>query len=634
MLIVLVPIFFFLFWLILFERDKEKSLRRTFLKTYLFVFLFCTVITEILSLFRFLDSFSIAFLWLAADLAFLLYLRNKVKSVGQNFFRDFGKKLSSAPKFFIFSAGFVYLTVLFIALASPPNTYDSLTYHLSRVAHWIQNGTVEFYPTAILRQLYQPPLAEYAILHLHLLSGNDMCANLVQWASLVGCGAAVSLILAEFGGSLRTQFFGILLTATLPGAIVQGSSTQNDLVASLFISSFFYFWLRAVRLNSWKPFIWTGVALGLAVFTKSTAYLYCFPVGLFFSVVHFLTLKNTDEKKRFVGQVALVLSIALMINAGHYARNFALFGAPVTTGDDEVRNENVNVKIILANLARNYAVNLGSKSDTLKNAIESGMKRIFGDELKNPDSTWLDNEFAVNFSTHEDLAGNFVHILLITIALFLIFRIRAEEKKYVYGVVFTIVSGFLLFSALLKWQIWSARLQLPLFVLGCILVAFVVGKIRLRTEMPLAVLCLAVAWLFIFYAEPRRILGENNELVLTSQSRRQKFFRNLPDAEILFVEAVEVIRRQSPVPTEIGLHIEYNDFEYPVWFLLKSDFRAAPKIYHVGVSNVSSRLAVNHHLPELIFSTKEGNIIENTAYIEIWKKDVFRVLKKTSFEKH
>lgn len=631
MLIFLALFFFFLWWLIFFAHDKEKSLRQTFLKTFLSVFVFCVLTTELLSFFRILDTFGTVSFWFAADLALLWYLRGKIKSVGQEFFLDLAKKIRTIPKFFTLSAVFIYLTVLILALAFPPNTYDSLTYHLSRVAHWIQNRTVEFYPTAILRQLYQPPLSEYAILHLHLLSGNDYFANLVQWTSLVGCGVVVSLILAELGGSLRTQFFGVFLTATLPGAIVQGSSTQNDLVTSLFVLSFFYFWVRAVRSNSWKFFVWTGIALGLAVLTKSTAYLFCFPIGLFFTVVHFLTLRKTDERKRFVGQVGAVLLIALVLNFGHYARNFALFGAPITTGDDEVRNKNVNVKIILANLARNYAVNLGSKSDALKNAIESGMKQVFGDELKNPDSTWLDNDFAVNFSTHEDLAGNFVHILLITIALFSIFLVRGEEKKYIYGIAFTIILGFLLISAVLKWQIWTARLQLPLFMLGCVLVAIVVGKIKLRAEIPLALLCLTVAWSFIFHAEPRRILSEKNELVIFSQSRRQKYFRNLPDAENFFVEAIEVIKKENPALKAVGLHIEYNDFEYPVWFLLKRDFRANPKIYHVGVSNVSAKLAANRPLPEIILSTKEGNIIENVAYREIWKKDVFRVLQRNDF---
>ena len=630
MFIVLVLIFFLLLWLTLFDRDAEKSLRRTFLKTIVLTFAFCAVTTEIFSLFRLIHSYSFVFLWLLADLVLLAFLRRKIKTVVREFFNQFWQKLKAVPKFYTILAAFIYLIILIIALSSPPNTYDSLTYHLARVAHWIQNGSVAFYPTSILRQIYQPPLAEFGILHLQLLSGNDYFANLIQWLSLVGCGAAVSLILAEFAKDLKTQFFGVALTATLPGAIVQGSSTQNDLVASLFILSFFYFWLRAVKLNNWKPFIWTGSALGLAILTKATSYLFCFPIGLFFTVVHFLTLKKSAERKRFILQVAAVLLIAFALNFGHFARNFTLFGAPITSGDDEVRNKSLTAKMVLSNLARNYAVNLGTKSDKLKAATEDGMKRTFGDELKNPNSTWLENEFAVTYSTHEDLAGNFVHILLITLTLLLIFFVKDDEKKYIYGIVFTILLGFLLFSALLKWQIWSARLQLPLFMLGCVLVAFIISKIKLKIGIPLTIISFIIAWSFIFHAEPRRVLSNEGNFILNEKTRQQRLFKNLPDAEPLFIEAVEFIKKQNPASEAIGLHIDYNDFDYPFWLMFKRDFRAAPQIYHVGVPNVSSKLVGTRPLPEFVISIKEGNTIENTEYKEVWKKDVVRVLQKNA----
>ena len=47
------------------------------------------------------------------------------------------------------------------AIVAPPNTYDSMTYHLPRVMHWIQNQSVAHYPTHIPRQLHFPPGAEF-----------------------------------------------------------------------------------------------------------------------------------------------------------------------------------------------------------------------------------------------------------------------------------------------------------------------------------------------------------------------------------------------------------------------------------------------------------------------------------------
>jgi hypothetical protein len=59
------------------------------------------------------------------------------------------------------------------AAAGWPNQWDAMVYHLSRVDHWIQNRGVGFYPTHIIRQLFNPPGAEYAIVHLRRCGGDD-----------------------------------------------------------------------------------------------------------------------------------------------------------------------------------------------------------------------------------------------------------------------------------------------------------------------------------------------------------------------------------------------------------------------------------------------------------------------------
>ncbi|MEM5774182.1 MAG: hypothetical protein AAGU05_04205, partial [Anaerolineaceae bacterium] len=41
---------------------------------------------------------------------------------------------------------------LAIAVIAAPNNWDSMVYHLSRVAHWVQNQSVAHYPTSILWQ--------------------------------------------------------------------------------------------------------------------------------------------------------------------------------------------------------------------------------------------------------------------------------------------------------------------------------------------------------------------------------------------------------------------------------------------------------------------------------------------------
>jgi 4-amino-4-deoxy-L-arabinose transferase-like glycosyltransferase len=629
MFIVLIPVFYILLWTVFFDRQPNGGLREIFLKTTLLFFGFVAITTEILSLFHLINKISLVTVWAIADAALFIFARQKIKNTVGEMWKDLRGKIVEVPKFYLTLLIFIYSMILLLALVSPPNTYDSMTYHLARIANWIQFSSVEFYPTAIVRQLYQPPLAEYSLLHFQILSGGDYFSNLIQWFSLISCGLVVSLITREFGQNLKTQKLAVFLSATLPAAIVQGSSTQNDLVISLFILAFFYFWIRAVKSNSWTDFCWVGLALALALLTKGTAYIYCFPIGAFFVVVHFLTLEK-KMRWRFIKQVAVVLVMAIALNAGQYTRNYNLFGAPVTSGNDEVRNKNLTAKMVFSNLVRNYAINLGTKSAGLKNLLEGVMTATFGDELKNPDSTWLENEFRITYSTHEDSTGNFIHILLITLVLPVILLIRTDEKKYIYGAVFSILSGFILLALLLKWQIYGSRLQMPLFLLGCALAAIVIARLPRRVVVSVVLIAFVFSLSSLFFAQPRAIFSGDLKFVLTQQTRKQKFFANLPDAEILYSEAAQFIKQQPNAPESVGLMLDFNDYEYPFWFLLKNDFSQKPTIHHVGITNISSKLVGTRPLPEFVISIRTENTIEGIEYKEVWKNNVVRVLQKNA----
>lgn len=628
MLIILVPLLFISLWLILFSRRRAKEIRRTFLETSLILFGFVAVSTEVFSLFNAISALNFILAWSGAVLFLFAKFRREIRSGAYGMQAEVREKLRSAPKFYLLLIGFVYLATLVLALVSPPNTYDSMTYHMARVGHWIQNGSVAFYPTAILRQLYNPPLAEYGILHFQLLAGNDYFANLVQWFALVACGTTASLIVKAIGQDAKVQGFAAFLCTTVPAAIVQSTGTQNDLFASVFVLAFFYFFIAAVESNAWSDFGWTGTALGLAILAKGTAYVYCFPIGLFFVVVHFLSLDNKPARVRFLKQVGVVLLIAAAFNAGHYARNTKLFGSPISTAGEPLRNQNLTAKMVLANVTRNFALHLATNSHALNATFETSIRRVFGDELRNRDSTWGENQFFVVYSTHEDMAGNFVHVWLIALALIFVFLIRREsETKYLYGAAFSVFFGFLLFSILLKWQIWGSRLQLPLFMLGSVLAAVVIARLVPRVALWVAVLVFMFSLPFVNYSEPRCIWEMDGSFAL-NKPRRTKYFKNLPDIEPLFVEAAAFIKQQPAMPEEIGLHIEYNEYEYPFWFLLKNDFSRKPFLRHVGVTNTSAKLAGARPLPEFVISIRPETTIENVEYKVIWSKDVVKVLQR------
>lgn len=222
------------YFLILYQR--EGCIRHSMLSAAIVWGLLLVAITEILSL-----SESLTFTWLArtwgfSNIVLICIYTRFVRGQKQPSFIKVIRRIFISFSPLSLAVTSIVVTVGLTALIAPPNNWDSMTYHMARVAHWIQNQSVRHYPTHELRQLYQSPWSEFAILHLQILSGGDYWANLVQWSSMVGSLVGVSLIAEELGADRGGQIFSSVVAVTIPMGILQGSSTQNDWVASLLVS--------------------------------------------------------------------------------------------------------------------------------------------------------------------------------------------------------------------------------------------------------------------------------------------------------------------------------------------------------------------------------------------------------------
>ena len=152
-----------------------------------------------------------------------------------------------------------------------------MTYHLPRVMHWAENHSVAFFPTQVTRQNGYPPFAEWTLLHMFLLTRSDRIFNLLQLLSLAGSCVAVHEIAGLFSERRLVKRMAVVLAASTPMAILQATSTQNDLVVSFFFLCFLFFGLRmstpaASPSQQLENALFCGVALGLALLTKTTIF--------------------------------------------------------------------------------------------------------------------------------------------------------------------------------------------------------------------------------------------------------------------------------------------------------------------------------------------------------------------------
>jgi hypothetical protein len=116
----------------------------------------------------------------------------------------------------------------FIALSCVPNNWDSMTYHLPRIEHWLQNRSLDYYPTSIDRQLDLNPFAEELILALRSIIDAYPLANMIQWLSFAGCIMVIGAICRQLGGSRKAQTLAHALGSTLPIAILEASLSSSE----------------------------------------------------------------------------------------------------------------------------------------------------------------------------------------------------------------------------------------------------------------------------------------------------------------------------------------------------------------------------------------------------------------------
>lgn len=479
-----------------------------------------------------------------------------------------------------------------------------MTYHMSRVAHWMQNKTIAFYPTHILRQNHQMPFAEYVIAHLQILSGGDRFANTVQWFSMAGSVLGVSLIAKELGASVFLQLIAAIICATIPMGILQSSSTQNDYVASFWLVCAIYFFIRANKQHTYTVTALIGVASGLALLTKGTSYVYLFP----FLLVEGILLIRQYPKKAFKS-LLLIGGIALVLNTPHYSRNLHLYGNPLGPGHEgspqySYANETISLPIIISNIIRNAALHMETPSLPLNQWLEDGICILLGDETNNPASTWGGTSFHIEkHFFNEDASGNPFHFLLIFFSTLIVLLSRSSSNtQRVY--LLCLLGASLLFCAYLRWQPWHSRLHLPLFVLASPIVAIGLSymlKRKFFMQLLAFVMILgSIRWLC--YNDSRPLLDSDDSIFKVP--RQQQYFANRSKLMTPYIDAVGFLIKNGM--KEIGLICNIDDWEYPLHVFLQQYYHQDYRLKHVNVTNVSGKLADLTFSPEAIITTLDS----------------------------
>ncbi len=611
-----------------------RNIRLAVIVTLIFHAAFVFLSTEILSLFNLINAVSIKLLWTFLVLSLSIYaLKNRTsltarKELNIKKYFEENKLLTGATVFIVFIS-------LITCLFAYPNTWDSMTYHLPRVMHWIQNGNVDHYPTHNDRQLGLSPLGEYCDLHLKLLSSYDPLVNLVQWFSMLGSVITSSLITKECGGKKRMQIIAAFFTAAIPMGILQSNSTQNDYVVGFFIVCSILFLFKSIKSNfAISDTLLFIICCCLAVTAKGTAFVLLLPVVIIWIILSLIKLKFKILKPA-IGGILLVAIFCLP----QFIRNAKTFDRPL--GEDyKLASEIYGIAPTLSNMSKNAAIHLKTPFPQLNKGIENAViafNEFIDINVQSKKYNWrFTPPFEVAYlSTQEDSAGNFLHVILFLICFVIIlFNKKLRKNTQIILLVVIGILMFITFSTLLKWQIWNCRLMLPIFLVITPFLAYMVQNISSKLLFYcIMFLFFCSSCLFLFVNQSRLWFGP--ESIFTASATDQ-YFNNNDKLKLPFVEITEMI--QNSDSKNIGFVTSGDAWQYPFWLLLQQ--MEDLKIQQIMVKNASAKIESSYsyrtYIPDVIISNTINSVdtvtlpYKDNVFILIYKNENWSLYKNAA----
>jgi len=529
--------------------------------------------------------------------------------------------------------------LLFLSVSTRPGNYDSMTYHLPRVMHWIQNQSIHFYPTEILRQNHAGPFAEWWFLNFFLLGDSDRLLSFCQWFALCGAAVAVSLLAESLGGGTARQRLAVLVLVTTPMAILQATTTQNDLTAGFFFLAFLCFGWEMSSRPHLRAALFCGLALGLGVLTKVTVGIFALP----FVVAFALRALWADWRCALRSGLLATLAASLVL-AGHATRNLALYRNPLGPSAETPRRTGhppetyANTAITPAGLAdnvlRNLALhcNVDSLPDlrSLATCAVRAAEKILAVPPDNPATTWGGMSFELQGGMDEDTAADFLQLLLFGVALLCLALVPAGRRRALLLYLLCLIAGGLLFCYVLKWQPWHSRLHLPLVLAAAAFIACALPVPRQGFRF------YGLAILLIGGSFPYLIFNETHPWPAWSDlftAREEQYFVRKPDLYEPYKQAVQELKKRHA--RKIGLESEFNSSQYPFWALLAHG--ALPKklaIDEVNVTNPSGSLGSSEPPDAVIVTYPENRpslTIGGLCYLRAWSQAPLSIYLPTAF---
>ncbi len=475
-----------------------------------------------------------------------------------------------------------------------PNNWDSMTYHLPRIMHWVQNRSVSYYFTSEYRQNCSPAFAEYILMHVYLLSfSKDTYFNLLQFFSYIFTLTGIYFACERIIKRRIFRLFAVLLFACAPIAMAEATTTQVDLVSAaifiVFLNLILYLYqaekLNISRMNI-SVIICISLCIGFEFLTKNSV---CIAMACVLAALLIRCIRRRDRVLHLICYVAMAMILVLAVCCLNFYRNLTWYG-DILAGSyfTGISTGTFDPRYVSLNLYKNFALLLSNK--VLKGFLATvgyGLAKLFGADL---DADSISFSKGTMFSKtlpagyHHDTANVTVIAVLAVVAFILwIVRLSGRRSKTLEnggkskrrfrendGIVISMMIGSILMMMITRYQTWGVRLFMVPIVMTVIFIAYEADQFIMADHKgcPKAALTAGFIILLIavLYPAVKTLSAQDYSSPATlsdSKERYYKYFTNRMDVADDYFGACTFINDNHY--DSVGLMMGGDCYEYPIW---------------------------------------------------------------------
>ncbi len=257
----------------------------------------------------------IVFLGILTTLLFLWKKKDRLKPIFSKLIHDL-KGPKGIRDYLVLATLLIWIIFIVYALIKivlfPSWNWDSLTYHLTKIALGHQNGTMWFDPSIPVERVnFSQSNSEILNLAFFSIFGRDYLVELPQLLSAILIPVYLVKISIDFVKVEKQKaIIATLSLLTIPLYWMQATTTQNDLLFVLFILIAIYNFLLFFKRSKRTNFVFLLLSIAILVGTKYHGILF----GAFFGLAIFVVLVRKKILPRYI-KISLLLSPILVILA-------------------------------------------------------------------------------------------------------------------------------------------------------------------------------------------------------------------------------------------------------------------------------------------------------------------------------